>query len=350
MPRRSRCSRLRACSVHSASSSGRPPGRGRAGVQLHRHRLLRPVRVQAAQVRAAGQPQVHVPAGVRQAVLADHPVQPCLRERPPLGQQRVDRVHHVRPVQQLGGGQLTHHRGRLAVPAAHRLGQQPANRHRVLQDRHRVRQGPRDRGHRQARDLLRDGQVGGAHDPGAARRTQPAQPRHQHVERLQGRQRGSGGESVQGQRGQAGDHRLAVGGGGRLVPPRLHRHAHGALPRRVQQHRVQPLLARRRSGVEQDDTGQQLLPGPAGTALLAGLGGRDAVGPQLRVGQDTTAGAGAGGEVVQGARGEGVLWFMTGNFPPPDGLRTPVTRSSTNPDKPALKDACSDTETPGPFG
>ncbi|GGT63226.1 hypothetical protein GCM10010243_47670 [Streptomyces matensis] len=35
---------------------------------------------------------------------------------------------------------------------------------------------------------------------------------------------------------------------------------------------------------------------------------------------------------------------MTGNFPPPAAPRTPVTRPSTNPDKPALKDACSDTE------
>ncbi len=100
--------------------------------------------------------------------------------------------------------------------------------------------------------------------------------------------------------------------------------------------------------MQQDHAGQQLLPGPAGTALLSGLRGGDAVRPELRVGQ--YAAAGAGGEVVQGVRESGMLWFMTGNFPPPAALRTPVTRPSTNPDNSALKDACSDTETPGPFG
>ncbi|GGQ64247.1 hypothetical protein GCM10010261_03240 [Streptomyces pilosus] len=48
-----------------------------------------------------------------------------------------------------------------------------------------------------------------------------------------------------------------------------------------------------------------------------------------------------------GGRGEsGVLWFMTRNFPRPDRPGTPVTRPSTNKDKPVLKDACSDTENP----
>ena len=155
--------------------------------------------------------------------------------------------------------------GRFAVPAAHRLGQQPAHRARVRQFGDRVGEGARHRSDRNSGDLLGGRQRRRADDPCAARRAQPAQPGDQDVDLVQRQQRGSGCEAVQGQRRQPRDHRLRVRrrGAGRPRPagpaPRP-----SDSPRRVHQHRVQPLLAGRRARVEQEDAREDLLPGPAG--------------------------------------------------------------------------------------
>lgn len=88
--------------------------------------MLGPERVDTAEVRAAGQPQVHVPDGVGELVAPYEVVQPVLGDGPALREQRLDRVDHVRPVQQPGDGQLPYDGGRFAVPAADGLAQQAA--------------------------------------------------------------------------------------------------------------------------------------------------------------------------------------------------------------------------------
>src|SRR5690606_30698562 len=80
----------------------------------------------------------------------------------------------------------------------------------------------------------------------------------------------------------------------------------------------------RRPGVEQDDTGQQLLPGTAGAALLVRLGGRHAVGAQLGGGQHPAADV---GEVVQGAGGERGVVGHDRQFPVPRRPPNPCYRS-----------------------
>ncbi|GAA3102463.1 hypothetical protein GCM10020254_55060 [Streptomyces goshikiensis] len=87
-------------------------------------------------------------------------------------------------------------------------------------------------------------------------------------------ERGGGAEPVEGEGRQPGDHGLVV-----------------AAPAGVQQGRVQPLLAGRGAGVEQEHPGQDLLPGPAG-----GVGGGDSVLAELGEAQDAGPAAGEVGE------------------------------------------------------
>lgn len=88
--------------------------------------------------------------------------------------------------------------------------------------------------------------------------------------------------------------------------------------------------------MQQEHARQELLPGPAGPALLVRLGGRDAVHPQLGGGQYPALYVRQVAEGA-GARESGVLWVMTPAFPCPIRPLTAVTRLSTIPDKLALK-------------
>lgn len=236
---------------------------GRPGVQLQGHRLLGPVRVEAAQVGPARQTQVDVPDRIGQAVLPDHPVEPVLRDRPALRHQRVHRVHHVRPAQQPRLGQLTYHRGRFAVPGADRLRQQPPYRARVRQLRHRVGEGARHRGDRDTREVGGGRQRRRTDDAGAAVRAQPAQPGDQDVDLVEGGQRGRRGEPVQGQRRQARDQRVRVRPRGvRFLGARLDGDARRRLDcggaAREQQDGVEAFLGGGRPRVEEEDAGEDL--------------------------------------------------------------------------------------------
>ena len=103
MPSRSRCSRLRAYSDQSGVAPAVGLARG-PGVQLDARRPARASRRprrRGAGRRAGAGPRS---TGVGQPVLAHHLVQPVLRHRPALGEQRVDGVHHVRAAQQPAPG------------------------------------------------------------------------------------------------------------------------------------------------------------------------------------------------------------------------------------------------------
>ena len=194
--------------------------------------------------------------------------------RPPLGEQRVHRVHHVRPAQQPGPAQLPYDGGRFAVPAAHRLGQQPAYGAGVASSATASARARGDRGHRHARDLLRA--------RAARRRGRAARSRSSAAAgcagtrtsiRSRDEQRRRGGEAVQGQRRQPGDHRLAVRRAVRLRRSGLR--GTGRRPRR----RTAARACSRSSlvggpGWSRYTPGQQLLPGAAGPALLGRLARR----------------------------------------------------------------------------
>ena len=188
------------------------------------------------------------------------------------------------------------------MAAAHRLGEQPADRARVGEPGDRVRQRAGHRGDGQARHLFRLRHGLRTDEPGAAGGPQPPGTRHEDVDPVEGGQRRGGAEPVQRERRQAGDHRLAAAASAAFT------RAGGVL-----QCAVQPLLAGGRPRVQQEHPRQHLLPGPSGPALLGGVGGGHALLAQLSGGQHAPTHI---GEVAQRGRGDrGVLWFMPRQFP-----------------------------------
>lgn len=105
---------------------------------------------------------------------------------------------------------------------------------------------------------------------------------------------------MQGQRGEAGDHRVGALRGD------------GPGPAGVEQCGVQPVLAGGRPRPEQEHAGQELLPGTR-PAARGDLAGGNAAGPQLVGGREAFRDVGGGGE-GEGEGVMGVLWFMPGVF------------------------------------
>ena len=125
--------------------------------------------------------------------------------------------------------------------------------------------------------------------------------------RVEGEQRRRGGEAVQGERGQAGDHRLRVDRAARAPVGRRRAAAGtpGAAPGRVQQRRVQPLLAGGRARVQQEHAraGSAARVRRAGTARWPRRPGRRAPAAARRSVPGAAVRRGGGGGGRRGERG-----------------------------------------------